>query len=250
MAIKRTESESGFYHVTARGSGKQLIFEDRADRLQFLSIMSDLLSAETIELHAWCLMGNHVHLLVRSEIKELSHFMRILLGRYARYFNERHGRVGHLFQERFKSKPVEDDAHLVECVLYIHLNPDKAGIDSFNNYEWSSYKEHLGQLRYCSNNFVEQLFDGHENYERSHRAALADLSSRDEEELIVRHHAVPDSEILGIGSSVVSPTPLADVKALPKEQRDGLLRALKANGLSARQIERITGISKSVVARA
>ena len=117
----RRVAVSGFYHVVLRGCGKQYIFDDDADRWRFYDLMKRELIEKGIVILAWCLMSNHVHLLVLDESRVLSEAMRNLSSSYARYFNRRSGHVGHLFQERFGSFPIEDEGYLLEAVLYIHV---------------------------------------------------------------------------------------------------------------------------------
>lgn len=109
----RSICESGLYHLTARGVGRQLIFEDDDDRENFLGLMVDHLLSNGVRMIAWCLMDNHFHLLVQGEMSIISNSMRVTLSSYALRFNIRHGRCGHLFQDRFASQCVQDEQQLV-----------------------------------------------------------------------------------------------------------------------------------------
>lgn len=124
---RRRECDSQIYHITARGVGRMNIFEDDDDRGEFLRLLSAALEATTVEAYAWCLMSNHVHLLLHGPLESISEAMRRTLGRYAVFFNKKHDHVGHLFQGRFFSVPVIDDPQLMELVRYIHQNPAHAG---------------------------------------------------------------------------------------------------------------------------
>ena len=97
----RKRSEADIYHVTIRGVARVLVFEDDADRARFLDLLGGMLRLTDGELLAWCLMGNHVHLLFHMELGRLSEGMKRLESSYASYFNKRHSRAGHLFQDRF-----------------------------------------------------------------------------------------------------------------------------------------------------
>ena len=121
-------SESGIYHVILRGVNRQAIFEDDEDSEQFLDILEGCKAVSGFEVLAYCLMGNHVHLLMRVGKEPLSTIFRRIASKYVYWFNVKYDRVGHLFQERFKSEPVEDDAYLATVMRYIHNNPVKAGI--------------------------------------------------------------------------------------------------------------------------
>ena len=145
MARKRRQrGRSDVYHVVVRGVNRMPIFTDRTDRERFLSTLRRFLQGTSGQVWAWCLMGNHAHLLVHMPIEELSGFMKRVEVSYAIYFNRRHGRVGHLFQDRFKSRPVDTESYLVSVVRYIHGNPEKAGIASAKTWPWSSMRAYLG----------------------------------------------------------------------------------------------------------
>jgi REP element-mobilizing transposase RayT len=137
------------HHVIVRGIEKRPVFLDDQDRDDFLSRFSRLLTETETDCFAWALLDTHLHLLIQPNVAKLSHFMRRLLTGYAVVFNLRHNRVGHLFQNRYKSIVCDGDAYLLELVRYIHLNPLRAGIienvDSLENYPWCGHRELLGR---------------------------------------------------------------------------------------------------------
>lgn len=159
---RRQCASSNVYHVMSRGSGKQLIFEDNSDRRRYAELMrSSFPEGGGVLLLAWCLMDNHVHLLVSGELPRISASMRHLNASYAMYFNKRHERVGHLFQGRYKSVPVESDAQLLAVIRYIHQNPWKAGYTDGCDYPWSSYSDFLtGENRNVMADDLLCLFGG------------------------------------------------------------------------------------------
>lgn len=136
-------------HVMVRGIEKRDIFIDDLDRRRFLRHFSELLIKTETACMAWCLMPNHFHLLLRSQKTKLSFFMRRLLTSYAVGFNLRHDRVGHLFQNRYKSLVCEEEPYLLELIRYIHLNPVRAGIISdageLQSYLWSGHAVLMGK---------------------------------------------------------------------------------------------------------
>lgn len=136
-------SASGLYHVSARGTGKQLIFENDDDRWEFLDLMRDCCRDKGVTILAWCLMGNHVHLVLADYEDGMSAAMQRLLLTYARRFNKRTGRTGHLFQNRFDRRSLDDDRHLMAAIRYVHANPQEAGICPLEQYKWSSFSEYL-----------------------------------------------------------------------------------------------------------
>lgn len=135
-------------HVIIRGVDRCDIFRDDADRKRFLVNLSKLLVQTGTECLAWSLMTNHVHLLLCPRRIRLATFMRRLLTGYAIYFNLRHKRSGHLFQNRYKSIVCEEDAYLLELVRYIHLNPLRAGLvtdlSALDDYDWSGHGVVMG----------------------------------------------------------------------------------------------------------
>src|SRR5205809_93214 len=124
----RLDAPGLLHHVMARGIEKRPIFMDKKDYDDFMGRIESSLSKSPNQILAWALMPNHFHLLIRSGKGGLPAFMRRLMTGYAVRFNLRHGRSGHLFQNRYKSIVCEEEPYLLELVRYIHLNPLKGGI--------------------------------------------------------------------------------------------------------------------------
>jgi putative transposase len=140
----RMEWEGGFYHVTARGNEKRPIFLMEQDFLRFLSRFERIYERYGVVIHCYVLMTNHYHLILETPQANLSAALHDLNTAYTNYFNRRHGRVGHLFQGRYRSIIVEKDAYLLELSRYIHLNPVRAGmVKRPEAYRWSSYASYL-----------------------------------------------------------------------------------------------------------
>jgi putative transposase len=135
-------------HVIVRGIERSVIFLDDADRQRFVDRFARLLVDTETDCYAWALIPNHFHLLLRCNRIELSRFMRRLLTGYAVYFNHRHNRTGHLFQNRYKSIVCEEDSYFLELVRYIHLNPLRAGLvskpEELDRYPWCGHRVILG----------------------------------------------------------------------------------------------------------
>ena len=124
----RLDAPGVLHHVMARGIERRRIFLDDRDREDFLRRLSELATSTALEVYAWSLMPNHFHLLVRTVKLSLSQNMRSLMSGYAGYFNRRHRRHGHVFQNRFKSIVCEEEVYLLELVRYLHLNPLRAKV--------------------------------------------------------------------------------------------------------------------------
>jgi len=141
----RIHPPGGFHHVTARGNNKLPIFTDDEDRHGFLRVLAEACKRTQCDLIAYCLMTNHVHLVVRDREGKLSDCLRHVKGVYAQRFNQRHGRTGHLFEGRFWNSLLETDSYLAVAVEYVHRNPIEAGLVGRSvEYPWSSYQEYLG----------------------------------------------------------------------------------------------------------
>ncbi|MCR1811059.1 transposase [Sulfurospirillum sp. hDNRA2] len=120
----------GYHHVYNRGVAKSDVFEDENDKVKFIELMASIAREFKLNIHSFCLMDNHYHLLIENKRENLSSAMRQLNSQYASYFNKRHNRVGHLWQDRFKSWYVLDENYLLTLFKYIENNPVKAGISS------------------------------------------------------------------------------------------------------------------------
>ena len=142
----RIEFEGALYHVTSRGNARQPIFMSDKDRSDFLDTLADVVGRYRWICHAYCLMDNHYHLVAETPEANLSRGMRQLNGVYTQVFNRRHGRVGHLFQGRYKAVLVEKESYLLELARYVVLNPVRAGLVSHpGDWKWSSYRATVGE---------------------------------------------------------------------------------------------------------
>ena len=141
----RLDYPGAHFHVTSRGNEQRTIFMDEGDRRRFLSLLATTHDRFDVVCHAYCLMGNHYHLLVESGSGRFSAALQHINGSYGRFFNRRHERVGHLFQGRFKSNLIDTDSYLLEVVRYIELNPCRAALVADPaEWAWSSYRSRLG----------------------------------------------------------------------------------------------------------
>ncbi len=140
----RLEYPGALYHVTSRGNAQAPIFLNDEDRKQFVRLLKDEVIQQGWICFAWCLMDNHYHFLIETPEGNLSRGMQRLNGRYTQHFNRSHGRVGHVFQGRYKAILVEKESHLLELCRYVVLNPVRAGmVDDVSNWAWSSYHDTL-----------------------------------------------------------------------------------------------------------
>jgi REP element-mobilizing transposase RayT len=144
----RIQFEGAVYHVASRGNAQQSIFLDDQDREGFLQVLASVVEKKRLICHVYCLMQNHYHLLIETPEGNLSAGMHQLNGMYTQYFNRRHGRVGHLFQGRYKAILVDKENYLLELCRYVLLNPVKAGaVKNPGQWTWSSYGATVGRTR-------------------------------------------------------------------------------------------------------
>ena len=151
----RELSGTGIYHVMLRGINRQNIFYDDEDYQRFVQVLFqmvfpiDELTGKPLPAHclfyAYCIMSNHVHLLVRESSESLASVIKRIAVTYAQYFNKKYTRYGHLFQDRFRSEPVNDSAYFFTLLQYIHQNPVAAGLSrNVASYRWSSWSVYHG----------------------------------------------------------------------------------------------------------
>lgn len=235
MTQSRKISSTNLYHVTSRGVGGQIIFEDDADRRHFLVLLKRAVGDNSLKLAAWCLMDNHIHLIVQADSDDLSSAMRLLIGRYARDANKRYQRSGHLFQGKYSSFPIEDESYLAAAVQYVHFNPVRAGIVSTPiQYPWSSVREYEGKPVLIDESLMPDL--------PSDPPAVSAVLP------ILYHGArISDDRAALVVCSLAHVNSPTEIKSLPRERRDQVVRAVSSAGIGTRQISRLTGISASVV---
>jgi REP element-mobilizing transposase RayT len=140
----RIKDEFSLYHVILRGNERKKIFENDGDKREFLSILNKSKEKYNFLIHAYCIMDNHVHLIINSNGNDISLLMKSINISYALYYNNKYKRCGHLFQDRFKSERIDDDTYLLQLSKYIHRNPVKAGIvREAGDYYWSSFRLYI-----------------------------------------------------------------------------------------------------------
>lgn len=285
----RETSHSGIYHVMIRGVNKQNIFETTGDYMKMMGFLKDLLSDfivnkehlhDAFSIYAYCLMPNHIHILLKEgEKATVSEIIRRLNVRYATYYNWKYKRVGHLFQNRFKSEPVNDDLYLSVLLRYIHQNPLKAGIvENVNDYIWSSWREYTDKgngFELCDTKAMIELFGmkdisswvedilsddedcldvDNENHEREKMRRQKEREAqmeKDSAETIQptttgrkpRAPRVKDWIVWKVLENCTGTTNATDFQHLPREvQREALLEAHR-QGASYRQLQHLTGLT-------
>ena len=175
----RIDFPGAFHHVIVRGVDRRDLFRDDADRVAYCGELARVFEEDGAACLAWALMPNHVHLVVRTGPRPLARVMHRLGTRYGRYFNDRHGRVGYLFQGRYHAIAVADDAYLMTLVRYVHANPLRAGlvasVDELDRHGWTGHAALVGFARaapFHDTRNALRLFDENESIARASVRAL------------------------------------------------------------------------------
>src|SRR5690606_6920396 len=130
-------------HIMVRGNAKQDIFIDDQDKRKFVKTILQKRNEGLFKIYAFCIMNNHAHLVVKELKESISKFMKRITTSYAFYFNAKYERIGHVFQDRFRSEIIKNDSYLLSVIRYVHNNPEKANISYKEDYTWSSYREYI-----------------------------------------------------------------------------------------------------------
>jgi len=226
-----------------RGINQQIIFEDNEDNERFIYTLQKCNGDKIINVYAFCLMRNHVHLLLQTSI-EIGTVIKRIASSYAYWYNLKYGRCGHLFQDRFKSEAVETDAYFISVIRYIHSNPVKAGLcKNAEEYKYSSYKDYLKEKTENVDIFYTYSIIGKNELMQYHKEMI-DFQGLDMDNRIKR---VTDSDaIIIIKNSLGCKSP-SDIQLYEISQRNKAIKLLRRMNLSIRQISRLTGISKGVI---
>ena len=240
----RRKSESGIYHVMLRGINQQQIFEDSEDCEKFLQILKDCKAVSEYKLFAYCLMGNHIHLLIQENKEPIEQIMKRISTRFVYWYNIKYQRVGHLFQDRFKSEPVEDDGYFMTVIRYIHQNPIMAELcENLSDYEYSSYNEFFKNSDLIDKEFVFGIIPL-DLFTQFNNEFANDKCLEIEDKPVVR---VTDEQAQKIIYKYSKCKSAAQFQNLNLKQRDNCLIKFRENGLSIRQISRLTGVSFGIV---
>ena len=240
----RKKSSVGIYHIMLRGVNQQQIFEDSEDCDKFLQVLKDCKAISEFKLFAYCLMGNHIHILLQETNEPIELLMKRIATRFVYWYNIKYQRVGHLFQDRFKSEPIENDAYFLTVLRYIHQNPIKAGIcKTVTDYENSSYNEYFKSSDLIDSDFVFDLIskDGFTKF-NSEKVFESCLDVEDKPKI-----KVTDEQAKKIIEKVSKCKNVAEFQTLDVKTRDKCLKKLRESGLSIRQISRLTGVSFNIV---
>ena len=259
--LNRIYGISGIYHVTSRGVGRATIFEDNDDREKFLSIISDAITKFAdlkVSLHAFVLMDNHFHLLIKAEDKGISLVMKYIKELYAEYYNRKYEAYGPLFAGRFGSKPVDDDEYYIATLKYILNNPVRAGLCSHaSEYEWSSYGCLFSRKISTHNSFITNYNKRVVNseYAKQLYGDIAKLEMYITDGVVMdrasyenrRCNTTPTSILKDILNNIASKLGLESFKEVGKNERAPFLSMAKKSGITVAKIGLLTGYPLQII---
>lgn len=239
----RRQSASGIYHIMLRGINRQNIFEDKEDRDKFVDTLVRYKTVSGYKLFAYCLMSNHIHLLIMVEKENLDLVIKRIAGSYVYWYNWKYKRTGHLFQDRFKSEPVDDDAYFLTVLRYIHQNPVKGGLcKGVADFQYSSYSEYLKKSEFVDIDFCFSLMS-YEQFVEYHNENVDDTCLDVKE----NDFRLTDEEAKGIIEKISKCKNGTEFQRLDVSKRDKYLKQCRDEGISIRQLSRLTGVSFNIV---
>ena len=241
---KRVKSESGIYHIILRGINQQVIFEAEEDYKKFIETILKYKAVSGYKVFAYCLMSNHIHLIIKEEKEEIDQIMKRIAGSYVYWYNWKYYRKGHLFQDRFKSEPIEEEKYLLTAIRYIHQNPVKAGmVENIDEYEYSSYNEYKSENgEVVDTDFVYNIINkpGFIEFNREQN----EDKCLDIDDFVFR---MSDEDAKKIIKKITGCNNTTELQLFGQEERNKCIKKMKHKGLSIRQISRLTGVSKGIV---
>ena len=239
-----------FSHIMLRGVGHMNIFMDEDDHLRFMETIKRFNGGREIKIHAFCLMSNHVHLLVQASPEAIPGFMKRIEGSYAQYFNSTHEHVGHLFQNRYKSEAITSDQYFLAAFRYILLNPQAAGICRWEEYRWSSSGAYLmkDDDGITDTSLITDILGG-----RAEVVCFVNRNTEDSSKIaepVLPGKRITDNKALKTIQAISGLKDPLLIQGIDRETRNELLATLKKKGITIRQLERMTGINRNAIQRA
>lgn len=244
----RAKSSTGIYHCILRGVDKRDIFLDDQDRYKFLKEIKNAKEKYDFALYAYCLMNNHVHLLIKENQTNLGMIMHYIGFKYSMYFNLKYQRVGHLFQNRYISKPVETEAYLLTVQKYIHQNPPY-----MQTYKWSSYGEYVcDERKITDTKFILGMFAQETkkaiNEFRQFTCRKSNKISIEEYKDCELVKNVPDEKVIKVISNMLNIDNILEIKKYNTVIRNKYIKdILQIDGITIGQISRIMEIDKKTL---
>ena len=258
------------YHCMLRGINKQDIFFDKQDYFKFQRVLKRSKEIFSYKLYSYILMPNHIHLEIKDETFQLSKIIQHIASSYAQYFNKKYRRTGHVFENRFLSKNVENTNYILNLVRYIHQNPVKAGIGDIETYKWGSYLEYLMlkkdkqvnyRNKYNSEESVVDVEDIISLFILEKQQKLEDFFEFNKEIVILKNsnelmeyemrNTLKDEELIYFIKEQLNIQNIQEIQKYNAKSRNEIILKIKEiKGVTQKQIARVLGINIRIVQRA
>lgn len=248
----RKMSPTDYYHVMMRGNNRESILAAEWQKAYFTGLLHDV---ENIEIVAYCLMDNHVHIVAKGKLTDLSDAIKKINIKYAMRFNRSADRIGHVFQDRYRSEEILDDAHLLQVIRYVHNNPVKAGmIKDPERYPWSSFREYIKGTSYIASpaqmDLVMAFFAGNSKLFRQFHLGEDRGEFLDIREDVAHNRAQAAQAIIEGFCRVKGITDSKEISERAAYLEELIAELLQETKLSHRQIAKLLAISNSAVHKA
>lgn len=252
--IRRQISYTKVYHIILRGIDKQDIFFCDNDYFRFLEIVEESKSKYKYEIYSYCLMSNHTHLIIYDQMSNLSKIMQSIEISYSSYFNKKYERIGHLFQNRFLSKQIEDMEYLKTACRYIHQNPQRAGISRTENYKWSSYREYIDKNQIINSKMLLSIFSTDERQAKDEFIKFHSTESNKKISDLIEYEMkerITDDELSIYICELLNIPNVYKILEYNTEKRNKILAKIKENRkITSAQLSRVLGINRKIIERA
>lgn len=252
--LPREYNEIKVYHVILRGIDKQDIFFDDKDRYKFLEIIKETKIKYDYEVYAYCLMNNHVHIIIYDKTNHLSKIMQSVEISYSIYFNKKYERVGHLFQNRFLSKKIENKEYFMSACRYIHQNPSKARIEKTETYKWSSYQEYIIKKKIINPNMLLVIFSADKKQAKEDFIKFHNINSSQEIYELIEYEMkekITDEQLSQYICELLEINNIHEILEFNNKKRDEILAKIKEqNKVTCAQLARVIGINRKIIERA
>lgn len=242
----REKSKTGIYHIMLRGIDKRNIFLDDEDRSKFIEKLIKAKEIADFKLYGYCLMDNHVHLII-EESEEIGNIIKRITIGYIHWHNNKHGRTGHLFANRYKSETVEEESYLINLLRYIHQNPVKAKIVNYaKEYAWSSYGLYISAYENTYRSFldteliIEAYLKDREGFEK-----YMNKQTNDE---FLDYKVVTKYSDVELKNKITEKFDLDTIKQMDREDRNKTIKKIHGEtNVSIRQLSRVLGLGKTII---
>ncbi len=241
---KREKSSTGTYHIMIRGIDKRNIFTDDRDKERFLYYLIKAKEKSNYTIYGYCLMDNHVHILIKEGNEEIGQSMKRITVGYVGWYNFKYSRTGHLLQNRYKSEVVETDEYFITLLRYIHQNPIKAKlVKNIREYKWSSYNQYIDKTKEV---LVDTKF-GMNYFTNNKDSFIRYMNKKNNDECLDYINKVKKTDE-EIRKEIQEKYEISSIKNMLKPERDKTIKEIKENSnTSNRQLSRALEIGRGII---